>query len=59
MNNINIFKIECKCVFTGSDRKIYNCKTIYEDQQVVINNFETITKQIQRDIENELFVCNP
>lgn len=41
MNNINIFKIECKCVFTGSDRKIYNCKTIYEDQQVVINNFET------------------
>ena len=41
MMNINeiitVFRVECRCIYTGGSKT----QTIYEDDMIIINNFET------------------
>ena len=41
MMNINeiitVFRVECRCIYTGGSKT----QTIYKDDMIIINNFET------------------
>ena len=43
---ITVFRVECRCIYTGGAKT----QTIYEDDMIIINNFETASC-IRRSVE--------